>query len=410
MMIRSCIDRSRPPLRSGVLVATVAVGMFGAFGALAQTPLPLRICAIDDRSGGAADAGIESLNGLMMVIDAANAAGGINGQKIDVVQYDGKTDAQLTSSLAVRCAEDDRGLLLIGGSPSGPAAAMVPVASQFGIPYYVLNAAVDSLTDDAVWHYRFGPKNGQDVAALSATFRDLGITRVGLINNALPFGTDGAHATAQALRESGIEVVSQQTYDVAATDVTPQVMNVKLAEPQVIVVWGYPADGARVARTIKQLGITTPVVMPRIAFMPAFRNIAGEDADGLLSTTSVDMSRPEVAKIFEDYNARFPPIAPSPSVLQGYDAATLALKTFADSEVQKAIAAGDLAAARQAIKDATERHGKFQGMQGRKGVPYILGPGEHHGPPDESFLVFTEVANKGRNLVVPDLSRYKPAN
>src|ERR1700759_5752380 len=111
--------------------------------AAAQTPLPLKICAIDDRSGDAADTGIESLNAMMMVVDATNAAGGINGRKVEVVAYDGKTDPQLTASLAVRCPEDDKGLMIIGGSPSAPAQAMVPIAQHNQSPDSVLAAASD---------------------------------------------------------------------------------------------------------------------------------------------------------------------------------------------------------------------------------------------------------------------------
>jgi hypothetical protein len=66
-----------------------------------------------------------------------------------------------------------------------------------------------------------------------------------------------------------------------------------------------------------------------------------------------------------------------------------------------------LAEARKAIRDATIRLGKFQGMQGQKGVTYQFGDKEHHGAPDKGFFVFTEVADKGTKLVAPDLSKMK---
>ena len=39
-----------------------------------------------------------------------------------------------------------------------------------------------------------------------------------------------------------------------------------------------------------------------------------------------------------------------------------------------------------------------------------FGPGQHHGPPDKGFFVFTQVAGKGEQLVQPDLSQFKPKN
>jgi hypothetical protein len=67
-----------------------------------------------------------------------------------------------------------------------------------------------------------------------------------------------------------------------------------------------------------------------------------------------------------------------------------------------------LAEARKAIRDATERLGKFEGLQGQKGVPYQFGPGQHQGAPDHKFFVFTEVADHGEKLTVPDLGKLKP--
>jgi branched-chain amino acid transport system substrate-binding protein len=392
----------------------VAVAVLGLNGALsvarAQTPLPLKLCMIDDRSGAAADNGIESLNGFNMVIEPLNAKGGIDGRKVELIVYDGKTDPQLTATYATRCAEDDKGLMIIGGSPSAPAAAMIPVAAQNEIPYYILAASANNLTDDAQWHYRFGPKAAQDAIAVADAFAQIGFKKVAIINNSTPFGTDTSRSTIKALEGKGLTILTQQTYDTAATDVSPQVVNLRQGDPDVIVVFPYPADGARVARTIRRLGIKTPIVMPRVGVLAAFRKLAAETADGILVPTSVDVSRPEVAQFFVDYNAKFKPIAPSPNPAQGYDAATLTVAVLSDAVVQKALDSGDLAAARKAIRDATERLGKFQGMQGQKGAAYQFSASQHHGPPDQGFFVFTEVASKGEQLIAPDLSQFKPKN
>ena len=396
--------------RKGRLLAGVAGAMLAAAAAApasAQTPLPLKICAVDDRSGAAADTGIESLNALMMVIEPINAAGGINGRKIEVVAYDGKTDPQLTASLSTRCAEDDKGLMIIGGSPSAPAQAMIPVATQNQIPYYVLAASAENITDNAQWQFRFGPKASQDGLAVADALVELGYRKPAVINNSTPFGNDGARGTIKAMEAKGIKPVTQQTYDMAATDLSPQIINLRAADPDVILVFPYPADGARVARTIRQMGIKVPIIMPRVGIMAAFLKLAADSADGVLVPTSIDITRPEVAKLYADYNAKYKPIAPSPSPAQGYDAGTLAVKVLSDPEVQKAINGGNLAEARKAIRDATLRLGKFQGMQGQKGVTYQFGDKEHHGAPDKGFFVFTEVADKGTKLVAPDLSKMK---
>lgn len=381
--------------------AAAAVTLALGAGVAAAEPLKLVICHVDDRSGSAADTGIESLNGLKMVIDPLNEAGGINGQKIELIAYDTKTDPQLAANFGTRCAEDDNGLLIIGGSPSAVANSLVTVANQNKIPFYIMAAASPPLTDNAEYQFRFGPKVTQDSIAVADAFVKIGWKKVAIINNATPFGIAGADAAMGMLKAKGIEIVTQQAYDVAATDVSPQVINLMSSEPDAVLVFPYPADGARVIRTIRQMGMTQPVMMPRVGMMKAFRELAADSGNDVLVPSSVDPARDDVKAFFADYQAKFGPLAISASPPQGFDGGTLAVAVLKDAAVQEKIQAGDLQGARDAILAATKRLGKFEGLQGQKGVPYDFTAG-HHGPPDNGFFVFVKVADNGQSLVAAD--------
>ncbi|SMH54743.1 ABC transporter substrate-binding protein [Mesorhizobium australicum] len=381
--------------------ALAAVALSISMGAASADPLKLVICHVDDRSGSAADTGIESLNGLKMVLDPLNEAGGINGQKIELITYDTKTDPQLAANFGTRCAEDDGGLMIIGGSPSAVANSLVTVANQSKIPLYILAAAAPNVTDNAVYQYRFGPKVTQDSIAVAEAFAANGIKKVAIINNSVPFGISGAASATEELGKKGIEITTQQTYDVAATDVSPQVINLMQSDPEVILVYPYPADGARVVRTIRQMGLKQPVIMPRVGMMKAFRDLAAETGNDVLVPSSVDTTRAEVAEFFKAYAAKYGPLAISPSPVQGYDAGTLAVAVLKDEKVQEAIKGGDVQAARDAIRDATARHGDFTGLQGTANGGYRFSQ-NHHGPTDTGFFVFVKVAENGAALEAVD--------
>ncbi|WP_417722524.1 ABC transporter substrate-binding protein [Salipiger sp.] len=392
------------PARTAARLATATAALALSAGLAIAEPLDLVICDVDDRSGAAADTGIESLNGLNMVLEPLNEAGGINGQKIELVTYDSKTDPQLAANFGTRCAEDDKALMIIGGSPSAVANSLVTVANQNKIPLYILAAASPDLTDDAKYQFRFGPKVTQDSIAVADALAEKGVKKVAIINNSVPFGISGAASATESLAPKGIEVTTQQTYDVSATDVTPQIINVMQSDPEVILIYPYPADGARVMRTIRQLGLTQPVIMPRVGLMKAFRDLAAETGNGVMIPSSVDPAREDVAAFFDDYIAKFGPLALSPSPAQGHDAGTLLVKVLQDDAVQAQIQAGDLQGARDAIVEATTRLGAFGGLQGQKGVDYDFTSG-HHGPPDNGFFVFVEVAGDGQELIGADTSK-----
>lgn len=385
--------------------------VLASVGSAAWAGQPLKLCYVDDRSGVAADTGIQSFNGFQIAVSEINDAGGINGQKVEVVSYDGKTDPQLTATFASRCAEDDGALAIVGGNPSAPAAAMIPIASEYEIPYLMLSAGTDNLTDmPAPFHFRVGPRNSQDAAAIAQLVARQGFKRVALINNSLPFGTDSAHATEAALKASGVEVVIQQTYDINATDLSPQISRLRSANPDVVVVFPYAADGARVLRTLQQQGVSLPRIVARSALLNTLRELAGDASDGVLVPNTVDMQRPDVRKFFDSYKARFGEAQPTMYPVLGYDAAKMVLKALAEPAVQKALAAEELADARVAIRDALIRNGSYQGLQGHAGTNYQFGPERHHGPPDQNWFVFVEVTDKGKHLVAADLSTFKPGS
>lgn len=400
------VVRNPTPSWRAILLCVLA-----SMGSAAWAGTPLRVCYVDDRSGVAADTGIQSFNGFQIAVSEINDAGGINGQKVEVVSYDGKTDPQLTATFASRCAEDDGALAIVGGNPSAPAAAMIPVASEYEIPYLMLSAGTDNLTDmPAPFHFRVGPRNAQDAAAIAELIARQGFKRVALINNSLPFGTDSAHATEAALKTSGVPVVIQQTYDINATDLSPQIGRLRSANPDVIVVFPYAADGARVLRTLQQQGISLPRIVARSALLNTLRELAGDASDGVLVPNTVDMQRPDVKKFFNSYKTRFGEAQPTMYPVLGYDAAKMFLQAIADPAVQKALAADELADARVAIRDALIRNGNYQGLQGHAGATYQFGPDRHHGPPDQNWFVFVQVADKGKHLVAADLATFKPGS
>ncbi len=402
-------DRTRAAARDRMarLVAVAAAMLI--CGSAAQAAATIKICSIDDRSGAAADTGIQSYNGLQIAVAQANAAGGVNGHKVEIVAYDGKTDPQLTASYATRCAEDDKGLLIIGGNPAAPAAAMIPVAGEYGLPYLMLSAGTDNLTDEpAPFHFRVGPRNSQDAAAIADLLVAQGFKRVAIANNSLPFGTDSAQASTAALEKKHIAIVSHQTYDINATDLAPQIAAIRNAKPDVVLVFPYAADGARVLRTMKQLGLQVPTIVARSALLETLRKLAADASDGVMIPNTIDPTRVDVKKYLETYKAKFGPVQPTMYPVLGYDAGEIALQVIGQTKVLELLDKGDLAGARKAVRDGIESIGKFKGLQGREGASYVFGPKHHHGSPDENWFTFIQVTDKGTNLVKPDIAAFKP--
>ncbi|WP_210483581.1 ABC transporter substrate-binding protein [Microvirga antarctica] len=364
---------------------------------------------VDDLSALVAEAGNDSLKGVKLAVSEANATGGVGGKKIRLVVYDGKVDTQLTSTYISRAIEDDGAVAVFGGNVSGAIPSAMTIVNEEKVPFFSMSAATDSFTNPVTpYFFRFGPSNSQDAAAVAQLISEAGLKKVAIINNSLPFGLDGSKAITAALKEKGVDVVINEVYEVNSTDVSPQVVKVRDAKPEAVVVWPYPADGGRVLRTMAQLNLNVPTVIARVALFDAFRELAGKAADGVLVPNTVDTERPEVKAMLDKLTAEFGQRPPTMYIAMGYDGAKAAIQALQDSKVQAALKSDDLPAARVALRDALESIGTFSSLQGAAGNTLKFSSQSHQGLHGNNIFVWAQVQDG--KLKKADPKSFAPKN
>ena len=376
--------------RIGMAGLAAAALSWSASSALAIDEIVIGV--VDDLSALVAEAGNDSLNGVKVAVEEANAAGGVNGKKIKLVVYDGKVDPQLTSTYVTRLIEDDEAVALFGGNVSGAVPGTITIVNEEQVPFFSMSAAADNFTDPSTpYFFRFGPSNSQDADAVADLIAQSGYKKIGIINNSLPFGLDGAKAITAALAEKGVEVIINEVYEVAATDVSPQVAKVRDAAPEAIVLWPYPADGGRLLRTMAQLNVKVPTVIARVALFDTFRELAGEAANGVVVPNTVDTDRPDVQAMLEKFTAAYGQRPPTMYIAMGYDGAKAAIKALGDEKVQAALDDDDLEGARVALRDALEAIGTFDSIQGAAGNTLKFTADNHQGLHGDNIFVWAQV-------------------
>ncbi len=83
----------------------------------------LKIAYIDPLSGGAASAGVSAQKHIVFYADRINAAGGLNGEKIEVLSYDNKVNPQ-ESLIVLKKAIDEGARIVFQGNGSSVAHAI----------------------------------------------------------------------------------------------------------------------------------------------------------------------------------------------------------------------------------------------------------------------------------------------
>ena len=135
----------------------------------------VKIAFIDPLSGGAASTGILAQKTHQFYIDAINAAGGLNGEKLELLSFDNKVNPQ-ESLIQLKKALDDGARFVVQGNGSAVALAITDAVQKHnernpGKEVLFLNyAAVDpALTNEKCnfWHFRFDADADMKMAAMT---------------------------------------------------------------------------------------------------------------------------------------------------------------------------------------------------------------------------------------------------
>ena len=114
-------------IRSTALAGAAALCLAAGPAAAQST---IRIAYVDPLSGGMASTGEAGLKTFQYLADEINAKGGVLGQKIEIVAYDNKLNAQ-ESLVQVQKAIDAGIRIITQGNGSGVAAAITDFVAKY---------------------------------------------------------------------------------------------------------------------------------------------------------------------------------------------------------------------------------------------------------------------------------------
>ena len=228
----------------------------------------MKIAFIDPLSGGGAATGILAQKTHQFYIDAINAAGGLNGEKLELLSFDNKVNPQ-ESLIQLKQALDEGARYVVQGNGSSVALAITDAVQKHnernpGKEVLFLNyAAVDpALTNEKCnfWHFRFDADADMKMAAMTdviaqATRRS---RRVYLINQDYSFGKAVAAAANKMLAEKrpDIKIVGDELHPLQKVkDFSPYVAKIKAAGADTVITGNWSNDMVLLIKAGKDAGL-----------------------------------------------------------------------------------------------------------------------------------------------------------
>jgi branched-chain amino acid transport system substrate-binding protein len=325
---------------------------------------PIRVGAVLSLTGTYAGLGAPEKNTLEMEVAAINAAGGVNGQQIELFIEDDATDPAKAQAAAVKLIEQEKVVALIGATGTGQTMSMRGDVDRAGIPQVsiaggtVITATFDKMVFQTPW------SNSLVVPFTLERLKKDGITKIAVIADSGGFGKDGVDVIKKTAPSYGMTVVSEQLFNAGDTDMTSQLTKIKGSGAQAVVLWNAGKEAATVASNMKQLGMTVPLVGSHGNARREFITGAGAAAEGftfaagkILSPEQYGTGTAEykVAKDFTDRYTKRYGNAPDTFAGHAYDA----IHIIADAAGR---VEGDVTGAK--LRDAIEATRGFIGIGG----------------------------------------------
>jgi branched-chain amino acid transport system substrate-binding protein len=268
----------------------VSIAMAGAAGVLAAGPAlaDIKIGFNVPLTGFAAADGQSSLNGAKLAVAQANAAGGVHGEKIELVVYDDQASPKEAIPVATKLVEKDQVVGAVSGSYSGSTRAAAGIFQAGKVPYVVAYAIHPDITRTGNFIFRvsaMGEVQGRGGAKLVS---NLGKKKVTLITVKNDFGQALAAGFKEAAPKFGLQITGEYEYAMADRQFGAVVSKVKADDPEVIYASGYFFNAGPLVSQLRAAGITAPIIGQEGYDSDKFIEIAGPASEGTLVTTSLD--------------------------------------------------------------------------------------------------------------------------
>ncbi|MFG1375783.1 ABC transporter substrate-binding protein [Xanthobacter autotrophicus] len=255
---------ARAALAAALLVAA------SPFAGPAAAQSTIKFGALYPFSGGLALLGDESFRGFELAVEERNAAGGIDGKKIEFIKGDAVDPNQAVGE-ARRLTSVDKVSAIFGTYSSSLSLAATQVTELAGIPYFELGAVSDPITERGFKYVYRTNATARDFAnrmvdsvieaiapALGTKPADL---KVGIIHEDSLYGQTVSGYQKTRAKEMGLNVVETLPYSAKSVDLTPVILRLKSAGVDVVLQTSYQNDTVLFFRQMKDQGYKPKAVM-----------------------------------------------------------------------------------------------------------------------------------------------------
>ncbi|MBO4278573.1 MAG: ABC transporter substrate-binding protein [Spirochaetales bacterium] len=337
----------------------------------AATSDTITIAFIGNTTGDYAMYGVPVRNSVKMFFDQLNAAGGINGKKINLLEYDDKADP-IESVNAYNLAKANGATAIIGSVLTGATVGLSDVTYEDNMPQITASATSPKVTvmdpEDPnsevktnVFRTCFlDPFQGEKMAQYAVEKYSAKTAAIFYEN-----GSDYSEAIVDGINSqlaaTGLKIVAKEAFAAGDVDYKAQMTNIAAANPDVVFMPIYYGEAGLAITALRAAGCKAKIIGGD-GFGSVVDYAKAEDLEGTIYMSGYAPGTASVSQFESDYKATYKEDVPNMFAPLAWDASLVMTEGLKAAEA-KGLKAGT-AEYKQAIIDAIKNLNAFQGITG----------------------------------------------
>jgi len=284
--------------------------------------------------GPAAALGLGMREGILASFNEANAAGGVNGRRLELVSYDDGYEPERAIANTKRLIGENGVFALVGevGTPTSNAAQ--PITTEAGVPFigpftgaaFLRNPSLSNVINVRASY------DQETEAWIEHLTTDLRVSRIAILYQDDTFGRAGLSGVSKAMEKRGMKLVAEGTFERNTTAVKTALLAIRKAGPEAIVMIGPYEPCAEFIKLAHRLKLNAVFVNISFVGANALAKELGEDGKGVVVTQVVpfpgDLSIPLVARYQKALKAANPDAQIGFVSLEGYMVGRLVIEAL----------------------------------------------------------------------------------
>ncbi|MCZ2291021.1 MAG: high-affinity branched-chain amino acid ABC transporter substrate-binding protein [Burkholderiales bacterium] len=292
--------------RTRLLAISAGLAAAALFSTAAHAQI--KVAMVIPTTGALTQYGDMIKEGAMTAAEMTNAAGGINGKKIELVAVDDACEPK-QGPVAANRVVNDKIHYVIGPVCSGASIAAAPIYNNEGVVVITPSATSPALTDGKNFHFIFrtiGRDDQQGPMAAKFIINQIKPKKIAVLHDKQSYGQGIAAAVRDDVKKAGIEVALFEGINAGDSDYSAVITKLKSAGVDFVYFGGYHPEMGLLLRQASEQGLKVRMMGPEGVGNPEINAIAGNAAEGMLLTLPADFSanpkNAAVVKAFKDKN------------------------------------------------------------------------------------------------------------